>query len=253
MENASETQNENRIAIQLDLPERAVCMRGPGGAVLRHVFRRITAQHWAGFFSRFRIEVDSKSQLIDLTSANLWLYDECILRAEGYKVEGGVALDSLPQWKTRVPYKHRMQAVNLLTDVQRDESGELVIVPECEVVRLTAVWGEGSAGAMNKVSGLIHRFEPPTAAHAERFSREISRSQVVGGSRTGKTIRQARHGILARLYDELVISVEGYAVSGKPLEGREQIAREMDVFHKVAAAGELFSTASDESEEPEAA
>jgi hypothetical protein len=47
---------------------------------------------------------------------------------------------------------------------------------------------------------------------------------------------------LAKLYDELIVSVDGYTVSGRPLSGRDEIAHEMDAFHKVIAAREIFDT-----------
>jgi hypothetical protein len=42
------------------------------------------------------------------------------------------------------------------------------------------------------------------------------------------------------IYDDLIESVDGYSVGGKPLEGAEAIKREMDGGHKAAAALELF-------------
>jgi hypothetical protein len=42
------------------------------------------------------------------------------------------------------------------------------------------------------------------------------------------------------LYDELIQSVDGYGVDGKPLEGVEIIRREMDGYHKAESIAQLF-------------
>lgn len=51
---------------------------------------------------------------------------------------------------------------------------------------------------------------------------------------------------LAELYDELIVSVDGYAVNDQvlgPDASTEKIALHMDTYHKVAAADALFSGA----------
>jgi hypothetical protein len=49
---------------------------------------------------------------------------------------------------------------------------------------------------------------------------------------------------LVELYDELIVSVEGYQVNGVELGAdHDAIVAEMDAYHKVAAADVLFSPA----------
>ena len=105
------------------------------------------------------------------------------------------------------------------------------------------------AHAGTLVNRLVHRFATPSADHRRRFLRARSRTTVVGGSRAGKTLIASTQPVLAKLYDELIVSVDGYSVSGRPLSGREEIAREMDGYHKVAAARELFETRMAEEDE----
>jgi hypothetical protein len=86
---------------------------------------------------------------------------------------------------------------------------------------------------------LVHRFSTPQFKHEQRYMREQSRSKVVGGSRTGKTIWTGVQRVLVEIYDELVLSVSGYTLNGDPL-GPAQITQHMDAYHKVVAAQQLF-------------
>ncbi|MBZ5703238.1 MAG: hypothetical protein LAN84_15505 [Acidobacteriia bacterium] len=229
--------------LALDLPERQVSWRNSRGEARLHTFRRIGAEFWNGYFSRIAVESDRTSRTIDVSSAALWLYREAILRVAGISVRGGGNLTDLPNWQERIPMGLRLQAIGLLSSVEASAEDIVEIEPECEVVRLDALWNDDGAypGAMTKFEGLVHRFTPPTAAHQQRFSREISRSVIVGGSREGKTIHPVRQKVLVKFYDELILSVEGYGVNGAPLAHRDNIVREMDLLHKVTAAAQLLS------------
>jgi hypothetical protein len=56
--------------------------------------------------------------------------------------------------------------------------------------------------------------------------------------------------VLAHLYDDLIVSVDGYSSGGCELgSDREAIKREMDTYHKVAAVENLFVTSSDDGSE----
>jgi hypothetical protein len=104
---------------------------------------------------------------------------------------------------------------------------------------------------MRRYKNLEHVFESPTAEQNRRYRRDDSRAQIIGGSRKGTTIFHGAQRALAALYDELIVSVAGYAVNGVALEGREEIARHMDTYHKVAAAAQLFAPAEVNLEEDE--
>jgi len=234
--------------LALDLPERNVSWRNSQGQVRTHVFRRIGADFWNGYFSRITIESDRTSRTIDTSSAALWLYREAVVRATGFPVRGGGNLTDLPNWQDRIPMGLRLQAIGLLSSVEVSGQEIAEIEPDCEVVRLDALWNDDAVhpGSMMKFEGLVHRFTSPTAAHQHRFSRENSRSVIVGGSREGKTIHPVRQKVLVKLYDELIQSVEGYSIAGRPLGDPAEIAREMDFLHKVTAMSELMSWTGEE-------
>jgi hypothetical protein len=85
----------------------------------------------------------------------------------------------------------------------------------------------------------------PTVEQQRRYSRDMSRSQVIGGSRAGKTRWLGAQATLVDLYDELILSVEGYVANGEPVcDDREMIIASMDTYHKVAAAEALFTPVS---------
>jgi hypothetical protein len=168
--------------------------------------------------------------------------------AEGYKVAGGGQLCDLPNWQERIPLSHRQQLGETLADVRPSTTEtELVIHPEGEEVVLDATWTYRDSdeekeitGHMQRFVGLKHILKTPSEEQHRRYSREASRSRVIGGSRNGKTVYQGSQPLLAKLYDELVITVEGYAVAGVPITLPSDITTYMDMLHKVMAAQELF-------------
>lgn len=230
----------------LELNETRTIPLDDRGKTYLLVCRRITDADWLAYFSG--IVVTSQQQgkerinVIDVTTPRLALAEAVLIGASGYKVHGGGHLTELQDWQSRVPLSHRLQLGETLADVRPSTAeAELTIYPEGEEVLLDATW---SAAAKEKkvlqYKGLKHILKTPSEEQHRRYSREASRSRVVGGSRSGKTIYQGAQPLLAKLYDELVISVEGYCIDGTPLTTKDQIVREMDMLHKVMAAQELF-------------
>jgi hypothetical protein len=217
--------------------------------------RPITDADWQQYFAGIVItaEQEGKTRIntIDVLTPRLALAERVLTSAQGYRVAGGAELASIPDWWKKIPLSHRQKLGETLADVRpsRTEDDDLVIYPEGEVVLLDATFSayqfeddEGNTRqAMRKIVGLKHVFSTPSEEQHRRYTRESSRSKVVGGSRTGKTIYQGSQPLLAKLYDELVISVEGYSLGAVPLtDDRNAIVREMDMLHKVIAAQELF-------------
>lgn len=236
--------SDEKQLLPLDI-ERAVVFRS-GSASYRHVFRRIGWNAWERFYNKIEAEIEngaggSVTRIVSAEAATLWLYSNCVLRAEGYRVSDGRKLEDLPQWRERIPQGHRLKAANVLMQVTAQGGAEDVIEAEGETVTLSAIWSEQDGG-MAKYSRLVHRFATPTNEHRHRLARARARAQVTGGSRSGRTVIPSAQPVLAALYDELIVSVEGYAMAQHPISGREEIAREMDGYHKVVAAGEIFNT-----------
>ena len=232
--------------LPLDAAERVVTFRSEG-KTYRHIFNRITAKDWEDFFAHivaeFKQERNGYSQVVDTDNASLVLYTRAVKRVEGYRVRNGSALETLSDWKERIPQHHRMAVADLFMRAGRSEEGDdSMIDSEGATVTLDALWNEAAPGEMKRYKGLVHRFSAPTAEHRRRFLKSKNRAFIAGGSRTGVTMVPSAHLVLVKLYDELIEGVDGYGLGGRALASREQIAREMDAYHKAAAVGQLFPT-----------
>ena len=207
--------------------------------------RRITPEDWRKYFAAISMKTSNGDEgnirELDLQTPYIVLVNLVLEDATGYKIAGGGDLKSLPNWKDCIPLAHRLQLGRVLSSARiAQDSDDLTIYAEGEAISIDATWSTGEDGLMQKFEGLKHVLAAPSEAQFKRYSAEASRSIVVGGSRNGTTIFRGPTAMLAALYDELVVS---YTVDGKPLQGREQIVREMDYHHKVTAAQELFQPA----------
>lgn len=231
--------------IDLGAP-RTVSFKTEGGQAVTYEFRRIEEKDWRSFFAGVIVESETvgkqRVDRIDSRDAGLGLVDAALVSVSGYQTRDGAAVSSWPNWKQRLPYGHRVRAANLLQDVKISTTPRVLFLePDTDEVVLRAAWGSATPGTMLYFDGLVHRFTPPSAEDARKFNRAMSEVRVVGGSRNGRTVYPAKHGLLADLYDRLIVGVEGYAVGGRPLAAREDIVRNMDAFHKMAAAQQLFA------------
>jgi hypothetical protein len=241
--------------IQLDAP-RTVSFKA-GKNAFTYTFRRITDADWRQYFAGISFITEragaGRTNRLDVRSSGLDLVEHCLEKVEGYPMRDGSNIMDLADWKQRLPYGHRLKAAELLVDVSlSDVDREYFFEPDIDEVVLDAAWNSAAPGLMTRCFGLVHRFHPATAEHQRRFNRATSESRVVGGSRAGRTIYPGSQALLIALYDELVVSVDGYGVQGKPLTGADAIKHEMDTFHKVSAVQQLFATPDDDAEPAEA-
>ncbi len=207
----------------------------------------VSKKHWLKYFEGIVSTSENlngrRVDSFDSTGARLALVNETLIDADGYKVTGDGRIFDLSGWKDLIPANHRIAAGNVLISVERSTTDDAdPITLGCESVRLDAVWGRSGRSSMLKVTGLRHNFTMPSVEQQRRYSRDMSRSQVIGGSRNGKTRWLGAQSTLADLYDELILSVEGYTADGEPLgDNRDEIVACMDTYHKVAAAEALFT------------
>ncbi|HEY6349604.1 MAG TPA: hypothetical protein VI636_09365 [Candidatus Angelobacter sp.] len=249
-------EQETDALLPLDEP-RVIAVKD-GKLTYKFHFRRITADDWNQFFegihSSSRQEQQSQVNTIDISTPGIELVERTLVKVEGYVSRFDTAK---PGWQQKVPPRHSGQLSWILRSVaQSEDSGESPFDPERQAVHLDAVWSQTGPGAQVAMfKGLVHYFNPPTAEDKRRYFRALSMTKVVGGSRKGTTIHPSRHRVLIEMYDRLIHSVDGYAVSGKPLANDSAlIQREMDAYHKTQAVIALFFSAEpQESAEPEAA
>ncbi|MDP9264074.1 MAG: hypothetical protein M3O85_07130 [Acidobacteriota bacterium] len=223
----------------LPLDDERVVSFCDGGHAYTLVFSRIESADWNRVFAALRVKdhvwrVDPNVAALELLQSNL-------LRAQGYRVKDGSDFMALPDWKTLIPHGHKLRAAHLLVDVSSclDPAG-------LWAVKLDAAWGSSESGKMTRYEELTHILKPPASEHRRRFACAMSESRIIGGSRgessyRGRTVHSSDQCILADLYDELVVSVSGYSVARRPLEGTEQIRREMDGWHKISVMSKLFA------------
>lgn len=239
--------------IHLDQP-RVISFRDRG-VVFSYHFRRVTDGDYRNIYFPglgFSSEVSNGAVTTrqDLRSPSHALLDAALIKVEGYRMREG-ELTALPNWKEKLPYGHKDKVADMLLKVNASESDPTepyYFDPDCQEVRVDALWGS-EAGKTELFKGLAHRFTPPSSEQQRKFHRASGESRIVGGTRKARTIHAGKHGILADMYDELVISVEGYAVGGSPLTSPQQIAKEMDTWHKVSAITVLFAEPEDEPQE----
>lgn len=209
---------------------------------LKPITDKMWLKYFAGIISVSENTAEGSSSSYDSSGARLELLQSALVDATGYTKEG-VSIAETSDWQGKLPMSHRKAAADLLTAVtvvptavsDDDEFPTLGF----ETITLSATWTAAEDGEMQAMTGLRHVFNSPTADHQKRYSRAMSRSIVVGGSRTGQTRWLGAQDVLAEIYDELIASVEGYVIDGQPVT--EDTITLMDTYHKVAAATALFT------------
>jgi len=216
---------------------------------------RILKKQWLRYFegivSTSENQGGKRVDSFDSSAARLTLVEDCLVTATGYALpDGKTSIDQVDGWKGLLPLSHRLGVANAIISVSTSEITEdAQIALGEESVFLDAVWSADDKGVMRKFHGLRHNFTTPTAEQQRRLSRDNSRSRVVGGSRNGKTQWLGAQATLADLYDELIVSVEGYSVDGNAALDHDAIVEYMDTYHKVAAVDMLFAPAAPKVEE----
>ena len=215
--------------------------------------RRVMPADWLAYFASIVVTSEQNGRerinVMDFDTPRKSLAESVLVDATGYSVEGGKSLTEIPHWQTRIPLSHRLELGRVLADVRPSQGqGDFVIYAEGELVLIDATWASrpvrneiGDSIAMQRFLGLKHILKTPTEAQHKRYAQQASRSVIVGGSRNGRTIYGGTQEVLCKLYDELVIAVEGYSFNGEPLSDVAIIKREMDLQHKFIAAQELFA------------
>ncbi len=215
---------------------------------------RITKKQWLRYFEGILSTTENQSgkrvDIFDSSAARLELVEQSLIMAVGYALPSGKSdVTEIEGWKSQLPLSHRLGVANAIISVSPSEiSSDDSIALGQESVYLDAIWSASDDGIMRRFHGLRHNFTTPSAEQQRRLSRDSSRSRVVGGSRHGKTQWLGAQATLADLYDELIVSVDGYTVDGETPD-RDAIVEYMDTYHKVAAADMLFAPAAPKVEE----
>ena len=144
------------------------------------------------------------------------------------------------EWRDLIPFAHKEAAVRALTLVAPAAAatpGANGFFPlradEVPVVLEAALGGRA-------YPRLVHRFRPPSVDDERAYRRLLAENLVVRGARHPRTLIPARLPALVRLYDRLILDVEGYAINNQPPASRNQLLECMDAWHKRVAVETLF-------------
>ena len=222
--------------------QRQIAIKDERGKPHRFTLAQVTRERWVKYYKSIVHTNERKGDKVfpvdDFRTAMTGLAMDVLLSADGYKLPAGVEkITELPDWKAKIPAGHRFALGQMLTRVS-------VIAPTDEeddfgfqTIGLEATWNCDADGNMLLHTPLLHHFGTPSFEHEHRYRRDSARMAVVGGGRTGKTIYYPAEETLMEIYDELIMSVEGYTINGQPVQDP---AQDMDASHKFVAAQELF-------------
>ncbi len=226
----------------LDTPEFAVRIRS-GEKIFRHVFRRATAADWEACRNNLPDETTNGGECEAVNSdredaADLLLYERIILRVEGYLTRDGRVPQQLPNWPNCIPLEHRLCAIRNWWQCfgQIDKRTFQAVKDNTVCFIITRDETEGDPLRDYECFGVAHHFRGPNADHVRRF---LSAASTFGHSTR----------ILVPLYDELVVSAEGYSIAGLPI-APEQLRGEMLPYHKAFAVLALFLWLSSDDPDP---
>jgi hypothetical protein len=233
-----DTTQQNAL-LPLDVPRRVAINNGRKEFL--YSFRRIGFDDWRAYYANIVnqiVTVAGQSRRIYETEfAALALVEKALSSVEGY----GAPLPA--NWKAFLPPQHRLAVGMVLRAVGRSpEQPELSLSGTVDI-SLDATWSgsETEEGfKMISYSGLIHRFRHATLEQFRKFNLETAWTATSGTAFNGTTIYPSRPIAAMKVYDELIESVEGYSVDGKPLTDVEAIKVNMDGSHKATAALALF-------------
>ena len=190
------------------------------------------------------------------SEAALDLWTRLVRRVEGYALPPGAsghdfsraetsvandgALAPEASWHDLIPLAHKEAAVRALTLVapaRADAAGPNGFFPlAAEEVRVVLEAAANGAAYPR----LAHRFRPPTVEAERRYRRLLADNFIVRGGRTPRTLLPPRLPALTRLYDQLILGVEGYTLRGRPLASSLDAVQNMDAWHKRVAVEALF-------------
>ena len=178
------------------------------------------------------------------------LWDRLAVGVEGY--EGS---SSTEDWRALIPLAHKEAAVSSLTLVAPSTAAYLTNNDSTNSFFPLLADERGivleAARAGRAYPRLVHRFHPPSVENERSYRRLLSETLLVRGSRAPRTLLPARLPGLVRLYDQLILAVEGYSVAGQTPASSLQLIQHMDAWHKRVAVqalfGDLAATTTDDS------
>lgn len=214
---------------------------------VRHFLTPPAPADWAAYEAALQMAVEElpceddsgePSYRLEMRSADaaLLLWTRLARRVEGYALP-----DAADAWRDLIPLAHKEAAVRALLLVApappfADPGANGFFPLAAEEVAVTLEAARNGAAYPR----LVHRFRPPSVEAERAYRRLLAESLLVRGTRTPRTLLPARLPALTRLYDQLILGVEGYSIEGQPPVSRLQLLEHMDAWHKRVAVQALF-------------
>jgi len=229
-----------------------------------HIFRPALLKDWLEYENRLHLQVEREGNAQrwydDREEASEAIWNEIVIGVEGYlcshrRTDGAYGapatqeiMETFPDdWKERVPVDHKVAAISRLARVEPCQPGEEQLY-FFDSTRQTVYLEARRDGLV--YSGLVHVLRRPALKEKKNFRRIQSSVLHVRGSRKEQSRFPSRLKEFTQFYDELILEVDGYTVSGRPAT-REDAVRWMDPQHKRAAVISLFAPELDD-EQPAA-
>jgi hypothetical protein len=237
--------------------------RGNRKITVKHFFRLPTLQDWADYFkgvselglSRGRESFEVSDSL---QAKNLGLWERLSLRVEGYVIDG-VELMEKGNWKELVPLPHKLQAVSgfMTTWRKEDDIEEDVVLDlgsddiEVRLIVLQNVKDEETQEDVMTQHELLFHFTTPDTADYKLMSKLQSKMRLTRTRERNVSSISIPTDITpyAKLFDKLVVSVDGYLYNGVNVMEQDNWRDLIDAFHKREAIGDLFTSEFAEDEE----
>jgi hypothetical protein len=226
----------------LDLSAGRVIAMKFGARDYTWTFRRILREDWERFFRSFDTETTTilgeQTETFEIETGMVDLARSCVAAVDGY------TMPATGDFRAMLPLGHLKAFGWTLRDVRPTPLADdaPLALTELSEVPVDCTWSLGPDGRMQTWRGLMHRFNAPTLQQQRSFNRACATFRVLGNDRGNTTVYPARQAFMMDLYDELIVSVDtAYTANNAALSTRDEIVREMDGSHKVAAIQGLLN------------
>jgi hypothetical protein len=215
------------------------------GIPLVHILNRPTQRDWLAYAKGVSTTYEFAGEGIHAEISGELEAQGKLWRGSIRSVEGYVGADGRPiaeiypdVWREKIPASHIELAVRALAAVRLKTAEDPALTnPVAFILDLESQAVELEMDGVAH-GPLVHHFRIPTLNEYNKFKRLMADSRLVGGTRHLKTIMFSRLPGLVKLYDELIISVEGY---------QPPVPDFMDAIHKQVAVQGLFEPPTEQS------
>lgn len=223
--------------------------RGSRKVTVQHFFRLPTLQDWEKYFrGSSPLGLSRGRDTLEFSGAvqerNLELWESLIEKVEGYEFDG-VNIMTLEDWKEKIPVSHKSEAVGGFLNTWRREDD----IEEATVLDLGSDEIEISIFVLtndgNKVvqTELVFFFGSPDSSDYKQMSKLSSKMRLTRTKERNVSSISVPTDIkpYIKLFDKLILRVEGYEFEGMPVGGADNWKPLIDASHKRAAIDELFN------------